>query len=62
MSFFGSILIIYLSKSRVLGRDSKVNKKSKVLKSSKVPMIISAGILAGTGVYLSHHFGGVGGQ
>ena len=62
MSFFESILIIYLSDGGVLGRDSKVNKKGKVLKFSKVPMITSAEILAATSFHLAYCFGGVSGQ
>ena len=62
MSFFESILIIYLSDRGVLGRDSKVNKKGKVLIFSQVLMIISAEILAGTSFHLAHCFGGVSGQ
>lgn len=62
MSFFESILIIYLSDRGVLGRDSKVNKKGEVLKFSKVPVITSAEILAGTSCHLAYCFGGVSGQ
>lgn len=56
MSVFGPIWIISLIERGLLGRDSKANKKGKVLKFRKVLIIISAGTLAGTALCLPHLF------